>query len=117
MLFRYRTFLFLASVFLSLILLAACSGEPNNDKDTVKGPNANRGRKLYLINCIICHNRDPSKDGPTGPAINGSSEALIEAKVLRRAYPSGYAPKRKSTAMPAFPHLKKAIPDISAYLR
>jgi mono/diheme cytochrome c family protein len=95
----------------------ACTGDSKNATETVQGPNTDRGRRLYLINCISCHNRDSAKTGATGPAIKGSSNALLEAKILHKRYPSAYVPKRKSSAMPAFPHLKKAIPDLAAYLR
>lgn len=101
--------------FLSLTLMA-CTGDSENATKTVQGPNADRGRRLYLINCLACHNRDPAKNGATGPAIKGSSELLLETKILHRSYPPGYVPRRKSSAMPAYPHLKKAIPDLAAYL-
>ncbi len=108
--------LFLAFVFL-MPFLSACTGDSKNDKDIALAPNTDRGRRLYLINCTTCHNRDPARDGPTGPAIKGSSQTLLEARILRRSYPPNYVPKRKSTAMLAYPYLKKAIPDLAAYLR
>ncbi|MFQ5917783.1 MAG: cytochrome C, partial [Candidatus Binatia bacterium] len=67
--------------------------------------------------CLACHNRDPAKNGPTGPPIKGSSEALLQARILHKRYPPGYVPKRKSNAMPAYTHLKKVIPDLAAFLR
>ena len=103
---------FVKALFLTL-LLGGCAGE----SEQTAGPNAERGRRLYLVNCVVCHNRDPSKDGATGPAIKGSSETLLQFRVLSRSYPPGYVPKRKSSAMIPFPHLKKAIPDLAAYLR
>ncbi len=75
-----------------------------------------RGKSIYLANCIACHNTDPAKDGSVGPAIKGSSKDLIEARVLRAAYPRGYTPKRRTTAMPPYPYLKSAIPDLAAFL-
>jgi len=95
----------------------ACTGDSENATKTAQGPNADRGRRLYLVNCLTCHNRDPAKTGATGPAIKGSSNALLEEKILHRRYPPGYVPKRNSVVMPAFKHLKKAIPDLAAYLR
>jgi mono/diheme cytochrome c family protein len=101
----------------SLVLsLAACSGDSQKE-ETAKGPDPERGRKLYLINCTVCHNRNPALDGATGPAVQGSSETLLRYRVLTHSYPPGYVPKRKSSAMPAYPHLKNAIPDLAAYLR
>ncbi|MGH7825384.1 MAG: c-type cytochrome, partial [Candidatus Binatia bacterium] len=46
-----------------------------------------RGRAVYVANCIACHNRDPSKDGPLGPAVLGSPKELLEALLLRNEYP------------------------------
>lgn len=70
-----------------------------------------------MANCVACHNSDPSKDGPIGPAIKGSSEKLIEARLLRSDYPFNYTPKRKSKVMPNFPFLKSEVPYLAAYLR
>jgi hypothetical protein len=67
--------------------------------------------------CTSCHNATPSKDGPIGPPIKGSSQALLEARVLRGNYPPGYNPKRNTSIMPTQPHLKSAMPDLAAYLR
>jgi len=77
---------------------------------------AQRGRTTYLSVCIACHNTDPSKDGSLGPAIAGSSLALLEAKVLHGKYPPGYAPKRSSHAMPPQPQLADRIKALHAYL-
>lgn len=76
-----------------------------------------KGRQVWLGQCIACHNSDPAKDGPLGPAVKGSSRALLEARVLRGEYPPGYTPKRPSKVMPARPDLAPSIPDLAAYLR
>ena len=70
-----------------------------------------------MANCIACHNNDPSKDGPIGPAIKGSPTELLEARVLRNGYPPDYKPKRLTKLMPQFPFLKEEIPYLVAYLR
>ncbi len=75
-----------------------------------------KGRHVWLAQCIACHNTDPTKDGPVGPAVKGSSRELLEARVLRATYPPGYKPKRDSTVMPARPDLAASIPDLTAYL-
>ena len=67
--------------------------------------------------CVACHNRDPSKDGPLGPAIKGSSQELLEARVLTSNYPPNYQPKRPTKVMPQFPFLKSEIPYLATYLR
>ena len=88
--------------------LAACAED---------GGPAGRGRYVYLAQCIACHNSDPSKDGPLGPAIKGSSRELLEARVLRGVYPPGYKPKRGTAIMQPMPHLAPNIPDLTAFLK
>jgi len=70
-----------------------------------------------MANCIACHNTDPSKEGTIGPAVKGSPEKLLEARLLRSDYPFDYKPKRKSKVMPIFPFLKPEIPYLEAFLR
>lgn len=77
---------------------------------------ARRGRIIYMTNCVVCHNSDPSLPGSQGPAIAGSSRALVEARVLHLSYPPGYTPKRTTHAMRAFPQLKGHIDDLTAFL-
>lgn len=77
---------------------------------------AQKGRSVYVSNCLACHNVDPGIDGSAGPAIKGSALALIEAKVLSGAYPSDHVPKRATNIMQKFPQLKEQIPAIHAYL-
>ena len=88
--------------------LAACAED---------GGPAGRVRHVYLAQCTACHNSDPSKDGPLGPAIKGSSRELLEARVLRGAYPSGYKPKRGTAIMQPMPQLAPNIPDLTAFLK
>ena len=81
------------------------------------GSPAGRGRQVYLAQCTTCHNSDPSRDGPLGPAIKGSSRELLEARVLRGTYPPGYKPKRGTAIMQPMPQLASAIPDLVAFLQ
>ncbi len=74
------------------------------------------GKRIYVANCTACHNPDPAKEGTLGPAIAGSSLALVEARVMRAEYPPGYTPRRDSNLMPAQPFLKAGVPDLAAYL-
>jgi len=77
---------------------------------------AARGEHYYKNVCIACHNGDPTNDGTLGPAIAGSSRALLEAKVLRGEYPAGYTPKRNTGQMPRLEYLEPEIDAIAAYL-
>ena len=108
--------LFVVSVTAALGLIAC--GEKSTGGNVVSGGSGDpeKGRRVYMATCISCHNPDPSKDGPIGPAVKGSSRELIEARVLNQSYPPGYTPKRKTALMPKQPQLAKDIPDLAAYL-
>src|SRR5437762_5402663 len=99
------------------LVLVSCSKDSNKSKQSAKNADWERGRAVYAANCVACHNSDPSKDGPIGPAIKGSSEELLESRVLSSAYPPNYKPKRPTKVMPQFPFLKDEIPYLVAYLR
>lgn len=80
-------------------------------------PGAARGRQVYLSQCVSCHGPDPAQPGPIGPAVRGASKALLEAKVVRGAYPAGYTPKRPTAVMLPLPALAADIPALADYLR
>jgi mono/diheme cytochrome c family protein len=96
------------------LLASACSKEAEQSS---RNPDWERGRAVYVANCVACHNNDPAKDGPIGPALKGSSQELLEFRVLRTEYPPGYKPKRDTKVMPTFPFLKTEIPYLTAYLQ
>lgn len=104
----------LAATILLATALTSCSKE--NDQSSAKSPDWERGRGVYLANCIACHNNDPAKDGSIGPAIAASSIELLEARVLSTNYPPNYKPKRPTKVMPQFPFLKEELPYLAAYL-
>jgi mono/diheme cytochrome c family protein len=101
---------------LLLALLASVGCDSSSVPGSGSADLASRGERTYQSNCIACHHRDPSKDGPIGPAVAGASLALLEARVLRAEYPPGYTPKRESAQMPAQPYLKSEIPALAVYL-
>ena len=101
-------------IVLSVMVLTACLNQ--SDGPSKPDSNKDRGRAVYVANCIVCHNGDPSREGTTGPAIKGSQTELIEARVLRRNYPENYTPKRQTKIMPEFPFLEPEIPYLAAYL-
>ena len=90
------------------LFLAACSEDSSP---------AGRGRQIYQAQCIACHNSDPSKAGPLGPPVKGSSRELLEAKLLRGSYPPSYMPKRNTVIMPPQPHLAPYTSDLAAFLQ
>jgi mono/diheme cytochrome c family protein len=91
------------------LILAACSSKPLTP--------AQRGRQVYMSNCVVCHNPDPNLPGSQGPPIAGSSRELVEDRVLHLQYPAGYKPKRTTHAMRALPYLAPKIDDITAFLQ
>jgi mono/diheme cytochrome c family protein len=99
------------------LALSACSGDSGNSSSADKSPDWRRGRAVYVANCVACHNSDPSKDGPIGPALKGSPPELVEHRVLRTEYPPDYKPKRNTKVMPTFPFLKSEIKYLAEYLQ
>jgi mono/diheme cytochrome c family protein len=93
-----------------------CQKSPSSSAPAEPEPLAKRGQRAYQTYCIACHNSDPKRDGVVGPAIQGSSRELVEARVLRNEYPPGYKPKRTSKAMVAIPQAKDEIDALTAYL-
>ena len=102
----------LAAIFAVATTLAGCS-----DQTATTDPKADRGRQVYLAQCIACHNPDPAIGGSLGPPVRGASRDLLEAKVLKGTYPSGYAPKRATNLMPPQPALVPEIPNLAAFLK
>ena len=98
------------------LLVAAALGSACSESRPLD-PAAERGRQIYLAQCIACHNTDPSLPGAVGPKIRGSSRELLEAKIVRGSYPPGYAPKRPTKIMPPQPGLAPEIPDLAAFLK
>ena len=94
------------------VLVTGC-GESSTPVD----PLAERGRLIFVAQCAQCHATDPAQAGPVGPPVKGASAALLEAKIVRGEYPSGYTPKRPTKVMPATPSLAAEIPALAAYLR
>jgi hypothetical protein len=59
---------------------------------------------------------DPAKDGAVGPAIAGSSRALLDARLNHGGYPEGYAPKRTTKLMQRLPHAPEELDALRAFL-
>ena len=108
-----RSKIMLCALGLSVLVTTACNDDGSKG---AKNPDAERGRAVFLANCVACHSNDPSRDGPIGPAIKGSSRELIEARVLGSGYPPNYKPKRPTKIMPQFPFLRNELPYLAAYL-
>ncbi len=100
-------------VVLASLLLSSCDGVP----DVPLSEAGERGRKFFRYICAACHNgANPHANGIQGPAVAGSSRELLEAKVLRGAYPPGYQPKRNTVIMQKLPATMEQIGDLAAFL-
>jgi mono/diheme cytochrome c family protein len=115
--FVERKQLKLTILLLSALTLSACGRDSGDSSSASKNPDWQRGRAVYIANCVACHNTDPSKDGPIGPALKGSPPELVKFRVLRTEYPPGYTPKRNTKVMPTFPFLESDIKYLAEYLR
>ncbi|MGH7840556.1 MAG: c-type cytochrome [Candidatus Binataceae bacterium] len=94
-----------------MIELGGCAKRRASDVNPVAA-----GRQTYIANCASCHNPDPALEGPLGPPVIGASRELLEARILRQAYPPGYEPKRPTHLMRAMPWLAPRIGDLAAFL-
>ncbi len=94
------------------IVAMACAGESEESGDAAVA----RGEKIYRNVCVVCHNADPNQPGPLGPDVASASRELLEARLLRGAYPAGYTPKRNTQQMPRFEFLEPNLDDIAAFL-
>ena len=101
----------------ALPLVAALALAAGGCSESGLSPSAERGRQVYLAQCIACHSTDPGQPGSLGPPVKGSSRALLEAKVLHGTYPPGYTPKRPSTVMVPLPAVAPDIGALADYLR
>lgn len=95
---------------LATLALAGCEQQ-------ALSPSAERGRQIYLSQCVSCHGPDPAQAGPIGPQIKGSSKDLLEAKIVGGTYPAGYTPTRPTRVMLPLPALAPDIPALADYLR
>ena len=80
-----------------------------------------KGRILYVANCLRCHNKDPNERGSIGPEIADAPYEVMYSKIMTGKYPDplpeGYVPKRTSRAMMPIPRLKEDIPAIWHYVQ
>ena len=72
------------AIFVLTFSLGACSKDSDQGEKTAKSPDWERGRAVFVANCVACHSTDPSR-WRIGPAIKGSSKELLEARVLTPA--------------------------------
>ena len=75
-----------------------------------------KGRMVYIANCVSCHNNNPKKLGSIGPEVYGASIDVLAQKIVFGKYPENYSPKRTSKIMLLMPHLKKEISNLHAFI-
>lgn len=80
-----------------------------------------KGKRLYISNCISCHNKDPNMKGAIGPEMVDAPLEVMTAKVMTGKYPEklpkGFIPKRKTKLMRPITKLKNDIPSIHAWVQ
>jgi mono/diheme cytochrome c family protein len=107
--------LFSVSVFSESQALKAEPSVPM-DQETIE-----KGKRLYVANCLRCHNSDPNERGSIGPEVVDSPLSVMTSKIMTGKYPDplppGFIPKRKSRAMMPIPRLQNDIPAIWAYVQ
>jgi mono/diheme cytochrome c family protein len=91
------------------------------EEATELNPEIEKGKRLYMANCLQCHNRDPNIKGSIGPEMIDAPLEVMVSKVMTGKYPEplppGFVPKRKTRAMRPIPKLKEDIPAIWAYVQ
>lgn len=86
--------------------------------ETLDKISTQKGKSIYMGNCIACHNKDPNKNGSLGPALTGTPLEVFLVKVPEgQTYPAGYTPKRKTKIMKKFPQFKKDVPSIFLWIQ
>jgi len=85
-----------------LIAIVFVAIRPRKDESKAMTP-FERGKKIFSLNCIGCHDKNPNKQygEGSGPPLAGSSYELLELRVRNRSYPKGHKPKRDTQSMPA----------------
>ena len=101
---------FFVLVMLVPMVLAGCGKQEDTRTE------AQKGRTIYSLHCISCHNPNPAKDGSLGPALQGSSLELLTARVIHGEYPPGYTPKRPTHIMQKLPLTEDEVKALHAYL-
>jgi mono/diheme cytochrome c family protein len=105
----------IAAIIILIFTLASFNSEaqriPTDEIDILKG------KRLYVLHCINCHNGNPTKPGSIGPDLYTTPENVFRTKVPTGIYPSGYSPKRRTKVMPKFPNLTKDVDLIYTYIR
>lgn len=103
-----RNLIFIGGVFLTSPLFAT-------DQALIS-----KGQRIYLTQCISCHNRNPNKKGAIGPELIDVPFEVMQTKIITGRYPqklpAGFTPKRSTKAMKPFPALKNDVAAIYAYI-
>lgn len=83
--------------------------------------NIERGKEVYLSQCIKCHNKDPNVKGPIGPEMVDAPLEVMKYKVATGRYPDvlpeGFVPKRKTKQMTKLPQYVKDVASLHAYVQ
>lgn len=107
-------------MFFTLLLGALYRIDPYQAEASPTQNELDKGRRIYLSNCISCHNKDPNVKGAIGPEIKNVPYEVLEAKILTGKYPeklpAGFIPKRKTKLMKPIPKIKDDLKVLHAWI-
>lgn len=75
------------------------------------------GKRVYILNCVRCHNSNPNKPGTIGPDLVTTPLEVFRTKVPHGTYPLGYVTKRRTKIMPRFLHLTNRVDQVYKYIQ
>jgi mono/diheme cytochrome c family protein len=115
-------FLRLAPAFAALAL-AACGGQEPAGGSAVQTAQANPGARLYMQNCIACHQRNGEGVPGVQPALAGTpvtigDPAELAAWVMYNTRPASLPAGQYRGVMPQFAYLKDTeLAELLTYVR
>ena len=86
-----------------------------NDRSITLIGDSAKGKAIYYLNCIACHNLDPKKQGSIGPQTYGYSKELLSKKIFF-ANIQRIQIKKVGGAEPIMLNLDKEITNLYAFL-
>ncbi|MGQ9864753.1 MAG: c-type cytochrome [Pseudanabaenaceae cyanobacterium] len=100
---------FAALLAIALFLTLQPKHDGYTDRVLALTGNADRGRAIFVMNCVACHGQ--WADGEVGPSLHGVGEKLSPQRLVHQVV-SGQTPP-----MPQFQPSPQEMADLLSYLR